>query len=313
MNSKLVEKIFVNRINELSCANEIFGAVYRMYLHELLANEEAGSDFSEEYFKKLVEATSPVIEKNYEEQDEDGSIKGDIFATSLFISLMCITSRVYENLDSIFARDCIHAGLDAAHYFLVNKIDIKTLEVEGKSAMLWAFCELSRTDVEIKNAYDHSMMAGMPQKMSRQKKYKMLVNQLVRELFSDDSDNGRCECKFNFDLKLLSSMIILLDTEDIFSDEVKVITKKWLFVLTDKIINSDLYLKKEMQDEVLMIATLACENILNKDSEIQNGSESNLIKVIEYNVISQKKKLSETEKNEINDRKERYLKVLENT
>lgn len=311
MNSKLVEKIFVNRINELSCANEIFGAVYRMYLHELLANEEAGSDFSEEYFKKLVDSTSPVIEKNYEEQDEDGSIKGDIFATSLFISLMCITSRVYENLDSIFARDCIHAGLDAAHYLLVNKIDIKTLEVEKKSAMLWAFCELSRTDVEIKNAYDHSMMAGMPQKMSRQKKYKMLVNQLSREVFADSNYVVKCGYKYNFDLMVLSSMIILLDTEDNFSNEVVDFAQNWLFEMADKIINSDFHVEKEKQDQVLMIAAFACENILYKDNEIQNGSESNLIKVIEYNIIGQKKKLSETEKNEVNDRLKKYLKTIE--
>lgn len=306
MDYRLIEKVLGDKVKNSGNGNELVSCAYKLYIHESLINDEERT-FDEAYFKELVEGTSPVIEKSYEEQDEDGSLGGDVFKTSLFAGLMCVTSRVYDDLDSIFARDCIHAGLDAAHFLMVSKLDVKSLKLNEKLAMLWAFSELSRTDVEIKNAYDHSMMAGMPQKMSRQKKYKMLVNELGRELFKTGIfDNcANSEDSTDLDLLMFSYMIIPVGSDEIFSEEMISLSRKCLFEIADS----------DGADKTVLarlFAILAAEYILERDSEIENSSVAQLIKVIEYNVINQKKKqLGPEDKAELEERIVKYTESLE--
>ncbi|WP_026490762.1 hypothetical protein [Butyrivibrio sp. XPD2002] len=306
MDYRLIVKVLGDRVKNSGNGNELVSCAYKLYMHEFLINDEERT-FDEAYFKELVEGTSPVIEKSYEEQDEDGSLGGDVFRTSLFAGLMCVTSRVYDDLDSIFARDCIHAGLDAAHFLMVSKLDVKALSHNEKLAMLWAFSELSRTDVEIKNAYDHSMMAGMPQKMSRQKKYKMLVNELGRELFNSETFNECADSEdiTGLDLLMFSYMIIPVGSDEIFSEEIISLSRKCLFDIADSN-------EADKTEPAKLFAILAAEYILERDSEIENSSDAQLIKVIEYNVINQKKKkLSPEDKAELEERIVKYTKSLE--
>ncbi len=307
MDYRVIEKVLGDRIKNCGDGNVLVNCAYKMYLHEFVSADEKRS-FDEAYFKELVESTSPVIEKCYAEQDENGGIEGDVFKTSLFAGLMCVTSRVYDDLDSIFARDCIHAGLDAAHFLMAGKLDVKAMSPDEKLAMLWAFSERSRTDVEIKNAYDHSMMAGMPQKMSRQKKYKMLVNELGRELFATEifDDLSKAENITGLDLLMFAYMIISVGSDEIFSEEMIGLSRKCIFDIADKRVNYD---KTKMPG---LIAILAAGYILDRDSEIENSSDSQLIKVIEYNVINQKKKkLSQEDRTNLEERIAKYTESLE--
>ncbi|WP_026660272.1 hypothetical protein [Butyrivibrio sp. AC2005] len=298
MDYKTIEKVFNKRISEIDNNENVIATAYRLYEHEIIQNN-SDMQFDEAYYRTLVEATSPVIESLYEKQDEDGSFNGDIYDTSLFAALMCVVSRVYDVLDPIFARDCIHAGLDAAHFLMVSKVDMRLLEDDAKVAMFWAFTELSKTDVEIKNAYDHSMMAGMPQKMSRQKKYKMLVNELGRQIFTENVFNEYAKKaeNSNFDLLMFSCRTILFDDEDVFSADILALTKDCILNAANNVmVNAD-DIAMDKQGIMLITAILSIRHILDKDNEIANGSEAQLIKVIEYNVINNtKKQLSDDEK-----------------
>ena len=310
MNSEIIEKVFDECIKKsLDDNSDIDGFMtlaYRLYGHELKA-KSVEDNFDEAYYRSLVETTSPIIEKLYEKQDEDGSIMQSTYMTSLFVGIMCVVSRVYDELDAIFARDCIHAGLDAAHYIMTDKKDINLLDMKEKYALLWAFAELSHTDIEIKNTYDHSLMAGMPQKMSRQKKYKLYTNELCRNLLNKTYEGK----EHDFDLLIFTAMIILLDAQDVFSDEVVHLTEKYIFNFADEIVNSNFSAEPWGEDILLLLAALSKENILRKDLEIENSSDSQLIKVIEYNVINKKKmKLSEDEISEINNKIQMYIKTI---
>ncbi|WP_408071066.1 hypothetical protein [Butyrivibrio sp. JL13D10] len=310
MNSEIIEKVFdeciKKTLDDKSDMGRLVNLAYRLYRHELLTKNGV-DNFDEAYYRSFVETTSPLIEKLYEEQDEDGSLGQSIYRTSLFVGIMCVVSRVYDDLDAIFARDCIHAGLDAAHYLMTDKKDIKLLDLKDRYALLWAFTELSHTDIEIKNTYDHSLMAGMPQKMSRQKKYKIFTNELCRNLF-DKTDEGK---GYDFDLMIFAGITILLDMQDVFSDDAVRLTANCIFDFADEIVKNEFSAESLKKDILLLLAVMAKENILYKDSEIENSSDSQLIKVIEYNVINKKKmKLSNEEINEINNKIQMYLKAI---
>ncbi|WP_026509387.1 hypothetical protein [Butyrivibrio sp. LC3010] len=314
MDYKLIESVFCDAQEKIKDSDMKLCTIVKMYEHELL-KEYGAVIFDENYFRKLVENTSPVIEKQYEEQNEDGSIDGDIYKTSIFIAMMCVTSRVYDDLDAIFARDCMHAGLDAAHYLLVNKPDLNQLDTNEKLAMLWAFSELSKTDKEIKNAYDHSMMAGMPQKMSRQKRYKVIVNDLIHKARELSSDNGTAYDVYGSGLEILvfSCMTILVDEGDAFFDEAKDVAEKLIFELADEALEKSYDELIYSQKILLLIASIIANYILDKDKALSDGEDSQLIKVIEYKIINKKKnQLSDDEKEVFNKRIIKYIKKIDN-
>ncbi|WP_022760065.1 hypothetical protein [Butyrivibrio sp. WCD2001] len=321
MNYEKIDDVFIKNAKLLDGDMEELCTIFRLYAYELLADKTGRSDDIGE-IRKLVETTSPVLEKLYQgyESSELNTLKDTngkaydetVFDLSVLIAVMCTGSRVYENLDPVFSRDIMHAALDAAHFLMVRqfkddddensdsgerssviRMSSRDDELSERTiaAMLWAFAELLKTDKDIRNAYDHSLMAGMPQKMSRQKRYKLRVSDLIKRISFDLSGNVESS------ILILLSLVVLSDTEETFSDEVR--TKLYEF----------LYKKADESDDEMTtaVAVLALQNELDMD-EKANGGASELIKVVEYNVIGAgKKKMTEEEKTAVKE----HIKRLE--
>jgi len=319
MDYSIVKKVFDERIKKAD-DDEYLKNANILYRHEFAAEYSSFSG-DEGYFRELVENTSSFAGTCFEKQDEDGSMAGNVKETAKACAFMCIVSRVYEDLDPIFARDSVHVALDAAHYLLVSGIDLKNLELSEKISMLWAFSELSQTDVEIKNTYDHSLMAGMPQKMSRQKKYKMFVTQILSDVLpslvseSEDKDYAARALQSidsaDFDMLMNSLLIISTIDDEIFGDETKSKTSKAIFEIADAQAGDGSDGDTSARSLSSMFGRILAEYLLLKDKEIEESSDSQLIKVIEYNVINnKKKKLSDEDKKILNERIERYSKEM---
>ena len=272
-------------IKSFSCKDSFNSEIklaYLLYSHELFNDSDLGFY---ETCEELIEA-----------QNDDGSFdikdETNLFGTAVFTAIMCIASRVFENTDSLFARECIHSGLEAGH-FLINhfmgeeRIDVKSLSEKESFSISWAFSELIRTDIEIRNAYDHSMMAGMPQKMNRQKKYKLILSMVSGNCnFSDIKDENL------YDLYLLICICVLLDDDRNVTGDFRKLLLKSLYNYAEGIDE----VKNDSEMNTLKTAVLSLESELRKNAEDADSSGSQLIKVIEYNVMNKKKdKLSEEE------------------
>ena len=280
-------------------STEDLALTYGLYELEF---SDAGSD-------ALAQELRDAMEKAFDEQDEDGSVEYDLYATSVFAANMCIASRALDEYDPIFARDCIHAALDSGQ-FLMAAIDklglLRNGEAEGvtkedKQALVFAFSELMRTDVEIRNAYDHSMMAGMPQKMSRQKKYKLITDFLCNsELYGELSD-----------MLMFTAIAVLLDEEDNATEKTRKQVSDRLFGFLDTALENG---GTDSDNSLFLLACKTGINALNmvlqKDKEKREGGDSNLIKVIEYNVIDNRKHMADEEIKEINERISKYENTL---
>jgi hypothetical protein len=328
----MVEKYYETRGKD----TEKYSLCYKLYAADI--HEDDVSEHNE----KDVDALNSMMAELLEESDnqlDDGSIGGDIYRTAIYTANMCIASRVYESIDPIFARDCMHTALEAGRYLMMIPDDEnsaksitddqsenistvaskKDFSITEKEAVLWAFAELLRTDIEIRNAYDHSMMAGMPQKMSRQKKYKMMVNNLTSVVFENDDMD---------DLKLLTSIAMQrADSESAPSESVGIIADK-LCKYADRRLGNEIKSDENPETEnadkaheeikaddsfkkaVVATALTQVTNELEKDDE-SNDNDSQLIKVIEYNVLkNNKKKLSEEERNDLLNKIEAYKNYL---
>ncbi len=329
----MVEKYYESRGED----TKEFSLCYKLYAADIHEDEVS------EYTEKNVDVLNSMMAELLEESDnqlDDGSIAGEVYRTSIYTANMCIASRVYESVDPIFARDCMHTALEAGRYLMMipddenSAKDInddqsesistvaskKDFSITEKEAVLWAFAELLRTDIEIRNAYDHSMMAGMPQKMSRQKKYKMMVNRLTSDVFENDDMD---------DLKLLTAIAIQrVDSESAPLESVEIISDK-LCKYADRILAGDAGANENSKnadsekipgsetetDENFKKAVVATSltqvtSELEKDGE-ENDNDSQLIKVIEYNVLKNtKKELSVEERNDLLRRIEAYKNYL---
>ena len=322
MNYEIIENIFMKSAKVLRDDMEELCTALRLYAYELLSDKTGTVDDIGK-IKSMVEATSPVLEKLYQGyegselnnlKDINGTAYDEIiFDLSVFTAVMCVGSRVYENLDPVFSRDIMHAALDAAHFLMVRQFkeaDDKSDEAsetnerssvirmssrddelsEGTvAALLWAYAELLKTDKDMRNAYDHSLMAGMPQKMSRQKRYKLRLSDLIKRISFSSSDKAQ-----NY-IGLLLSVVVLLDSEDTYTDEVKSPLYDMLYAKAD-----------EADDELsAAVALLSLQNELDSDERLGAGT-SQLIKVVEYNVIGAgKKKMTEEEKSAIKEHMQR--------
>lgn len=315
MNRKLLQNLFYEKANKTD--DQYVSLGYNLYGYELFADKP--EDLRDvEPIKNMVEKTSPVLEKLYHLQEEDGSVASlsskdeddssemmsyleRIYSTSVFIAVMCTASRIYEELDPVFSRDLIHAALEAGHYLMVSqfpKEENERISVERMSsrddelgareklAVMWAFSELARTDLEVRNAYDHSMMAGMPQKMNRQKRYKIRLNTLTNNLLIFDSDTDVREIsdiagEYDENLLLFTLIPALMDeTDSIPSNYVK-IAEKTIYKLADDVCDKGM----SRENVPFIIIGMLHTELLLKKNESEKDKDSQLIKVIEYNVI----------------------------
>ncbi len=322
MDYKRFEEIYKKCSDNEGAYNKEISTAYRLYAYELFTDEQ-GLDGDIEHIKDMVEATSHELEVLYQLQNDNGSVgEGDyetvITKTSVFAALLCVASRIYENLDPVFSRELIHASIDAAHFLMVGQFKTGEEADEGQNervsvmrmnsrddelseaalaAQFWAFAELLRTDEDVRNAYDHSLMAGMPQKMSRQKRYKVRLSDLFRRVFNIDNFD---ELKVNFesgktdalaDYVLFGAIACLLDEKENASEEIRKNVEQLILDYDEMTPKS-----------YLVLALLSNLLTLKKDDSIEGGN-SQLIKVIEYNVINDnRKKLSDEARQEINRR-----------
>ena len=309
MDNRTIVSIFENRIKELGDKDKILSSVYRLYEYELILSN-GGKEIDESYCSKLVEEAEPAIEEMYESQNDDGSINASIYETAVLVAVSCVVSRVYDTIDPMTARECMHLGLYAAG-FLMKKMDgTEDYSKKEKLALLCAFAELSRTDVEIRNAYDHSLMAGMPQKMTRQKDYKAIVNELGSEVFTSQFF-AECLLPDNetiSDLLSFGCLTILMDNGDYFESVTDAATK-CVYASADSVLAEDEASRTTISELFVLLALIKTQYIINSEESGQ-GSDSQLIKVIEYNVINKKEKLGEGEKNKLNQRIQHYTTAL---
>lgn len=232
MNKSSIKNIFFNEIGDNNPAAKQINLAYSLYRYEFFEDK---SDI--EQVKRFVETTSHKLEELYRTQGDDGSCEGEniLLSTCIFIAIMCIASRNYDDLDPVFARDLVHEALDAGHYLMVgqfkkegeqgddanervlisdmSKNDSKLSRMEILSG-IWAYSELLKTDAEIRNAYDHSMMAGMPQKMSRQKRYQIRLHDLLKlYLQMEKESDTKAFCAMEF-LACFSALLLNEDSEE---------------------------------------------------------------------------------------------------
>ena len=301
MDNKTIISIFENRIKELGDKDRAISSAYRFYEYELiLSNDEKEVDKS--YCSKLIEEAEPAIEEMYENQDDDGTINASIYETAVLAAVSCIVSRVYDTIDPMTARECMHLGLYAAGFLMKKMGDMADYSQKEKLVLLWAFSELSRTDVEIRNAYDHSLMAGMPQKMTRQKGYKAIVNELGSEVFTSQflaecwvTDNETIS-----DLLSFCCLTILMDNGDYF-EGVRDTATKCVYASADSVLATDEASRTSVSEFIVLLAMLKAQYIIDCEESGQDF-DSQMIKVIEYNVINKKEKLGEDEKNKLKQR-----------
>ncbi len=316
MTYKDYEEVFLQRADELEKSDKLIALAYKLYAYELFS-ENQGAEPDMDRIKGMVESTSHIIEDLYHSFDledmqfTEENLNQVIYDTSVFAAIMTLASRVYEVLDPVFSRDLIHAALDAGHFLMVGQFKTKEdddkevperisimrmgsnddkLDKSSLEAQMWAFSELLRTDKDVRNAYDHSLMAGMPQKMSRQKRYRIRLS----ELFGKVSDGGE-----ESDLKLFSMLAMLIDEEENAPEEIR---KN----MTDKLIDATGSFSKVYA----VVAVLALKVVLLMNEKL-SGGDSQLIKVIEYNVINNnKKKLSDDEINVIRGSIDHYEEMI---
>ena len=324
MKNEIIENKFIERAMALQNESAELGTAFRLYEFELLS--EKNTSYGDiENIRNMVESTSHVLEKMYRDYEnrelglmnniDKGVYDETIFEIAVFSAVMCIGSRVYENLDPVFSRDIMHAALDAAHFLIsrqfkeaddendetnerdsVIRMSSRDDDLSSKTvtALMLAFTELLKTDKDIRNAYDHSLMAGMPQKMSRQKRYKLRLSDMSKRLSYGGGD------LIEESMLLLVAAEIMLDSEDTYSEEVKKPVRDFLYKAADEngnVLNS-------------VIAILSLQNELEIDEGLNSGS-SQLIKVVEYNVIGgNRKRMTEDERNAVREHIERLEKTL---
>ncbi len=241
-------------------------------------------------------------------------------ATADFAAAMCIASRVYEPFDPEFARNCMHAAMEAGQWLLKNPefldfhnpADCGTGEYgdedpDDTDERLWAFAELLRTDVEIRNDYDHSMMAGMPQKSSRQKDYLKQVQELAKKYFEADDkafEAGDCKAGFGWaNVSTLALTAILFDPEmHADADTLDLCEEKLLrkaealkdmqkelgypVSMTPKSFSWGSNMVVCNRGDLLILAALYLKKCLTLDAEGKSGrpEKTELIKVVEYTI-----------------------------
>lgn len=156
-------------------------------------------------------------------------------ATADFAALMCIASRVYERYDPAFARDCIHEAYLAGQWLMEHPENTDFHNPPGCNTgeytdtcdldeRMWAFAELLRTDHEIKQEGDRSMMAAASHRESRQDRY-LAQLMLAFDLYEKDhphSDGRSVDDGFGWqDVSALAAVSVIFDPLNMAGDELR--------------------------------------------------------------------------------------------
>ena len=146
-------------------------------------------------------------------------------STADLAAVMCIASRVYERYDPAFARDCMHQAYMAGQWLMTHPENTDFHNPEGcitgeytdasdTDERMWAYAELMRTDYEVKNHKDRSIMAAAAQRESRQDKYAGLFTEALDKYTSDHphSDGRSVDDGFGWqDVSALAAAAVVFD------------------------------------------------------------------------------------------------------
>ncbi|MCR5747972.1 MAG: glycoside hydrolase family 9 protein [Lachnospiraceae bacterium] len=261
-------------------------------------------------------------------------------STADFAAAMCIASRVYEKYDSNFARDCIHQAYLAGQWLMTHPDNTDFHDPEGcntgeytdpcdRDERMWAFAELMRTDHEVKQDFDRSMMAAASQRESRQDRYRAEFIRAYEEYTqSHPHYDGRSEDDgFGWqDVSSLAALAVIFDPLNFAGKELR---EKMENLITDR---ADSFVKMQesgypvaMKEEdfiwgsnmvatnradVLLTAVLALKQKIELNERGITPDESQKVKVIElsYRKEEDGRRLSSEEKNEMAEK----IKVYEN-
>ncbi len=149
-------------------------------------------------------------------------------STADFAAVMCIASRVYAEYDPDFARNCIHQAYMAGQWLIANPDNTDFHNPEGCNTgeytdpsdideRMWAFAELLRTDIDVRNGRDRSMMAAASQNETRQDRY--LAHLLTEmDLYMEDhphSDGRSIDDGFGWqDVSALAALAVIFDPDN---------------------------------------------------------------------------------------------------
>lgn len=261
-------------------------------------------------------------------------------ATADFAAVMSLASRVYADYDPVFARDAMHCAADAGQWLAKHPDFVNFHNPDGCNTgeygddcdldeRLWAFSELLRTDYEIRNENDHSMMAGMPQKMSRQKLYQLEVSELLDQCLArdlTDEKEGKLSDGFGWsDVSSLAALALLFDERMTAGAPLLKKMAQNLYAKADRLLKlqeeNGYLLAMKPQDfiwgsnmvvtnraDLLITAALFEQRQLDMDDAGVSLDETALIKVIEYSIVNAKQpvRMSKEERKERLQKKKAY-------
>ncbi|MCR5032494.1 MAG: glycoside hydrolase family 9 protein [Lachnospiraceae bacterium] len=256
-------------------------------------------------------------------------------ATGDFAALMCLAARVYKEFDPAFARDCMHAGVAAGMWLLENPDNTNFKNPEGSNTgeydddddrdeRMWAFAELIRTDLEVRNAGDHSLMSGVRNNLSRQARYKQAFEQMTKEYLEMDAkrlDKGMIVDGFGWtDCGLFAMIAAIFDRSMTVDQNLVSQLRKRLYEKAELLCKvqeeNGYHVAMGMKDfcwgsnmvvhnraGLLIVASLSLNEELEMDEKGVSRDATGLVKVVEYGVIRKDEtpRLSDEERSRMED------------
>ncbi len=287
------------------------------------------------YHKQTTFCHAPFIMPQ-EDQEQLYIFPVSSMATGDFAALMCLASRVYKEFDPSFARDCFHAAVEAGMWLLENPDNTDFKNPEGSNTgeyndeddtdeRMWAFAELLRTDLEVRNNGDHSLMAGVRNNLSRQARYKKALKDAVDTYIAMDVKRmaeGEIVDGFGWtDCSLFAVTAVLFDRAMTVDVQIRNTLRELLYKKADALVK----MQQEAGYKVAMsmidycwgsnmvvnnraglfiLAALSLQEELEMDEKGVSLDPTGLVKVVEYGVIRKDEtpSLSEEEKERMREK-----------
>ncbi len=299
-------------------------AAHMLYAYELFPeafSEEVNIPESGNGIPDILNECRYELEFLSEMQDEDGGVhhkatplvfcgyimpeeeKGDQFvfpvtsmSTADFAAVMCIASRVYEKYDPAFARNCMHQAYMAGQWLMSHPDNTDFHNPEGcitgeytdesdTDERMWAYAELMRTDHDIIQDRDRSLMAAAAQKESRQDKY---TEHFIEELnkYTEDhphADGRSIDDGFGWqDVSMFAAVAVIFDPLNTAGDEMRERMTEMLRERADAFV--------EMQEEGYPLSMVRQDFVWGSNMVVSNRAD---ILVLAGLALKQKLELSE--------------------
>nr|MCR4587815.1 glycoside hydrolase family 9 protein [Lachnospiraceae bacterium] len=238
-------------------------------------------------------------------------------STGDFAGVMCLASRVYKEFDPSFARDCMHAAVEAGMWLMEHPENTDFKNPDGcntgeygdeddRDERMWAFAELIRTDLEVRNSGDHSLMAGVRNKLSRQARYKQNLEEITKAFLADDRktmEKGQIIDGFGWtDVSLFAVIAAVFDRNMTLDRALTQALKERLYEKAEALCalqeSAGYHVAMGVKDfcwgsnmvvsnrgGLFIIAALALQEELDLDRMGSSGDAGGLVKVVEYGVI----------------------------